>query len=585
MNKNIFAGLVTITLLLGLHSTRGGSATWSVDPISSDWNTATNWTPATVPNGPVDTATFLASNTTAIALSANVEVDSLLFDSGASSFTIISLPQLPLTISGTGIINNSGVPQNFIIDQDDSADSNGITFSNNASAGTATVFTVMGGKDFAFGTGGTLIFRNTATAANGTFDVFGAKAHAYRGGSINFWDSSNAGNATIAVHPGGAIDFAQSASLGHATITNDNGLVIFQNDATGGDGTIINSAPLTGGGVFLAACGNVTVINAGASQASSAGYTRISFTADNGTFINNGGDGTGAAGGITDFVGGGANAAQSILIANGGTNGGLGGAITFSESSVGGTARVELFGNGTLDISGHNLAGIAIGSLEGDGQASLGANPLTIGGSNLSTIFSGLIQGTGQIIKNGKGTLSLSSANTYTGGTTLTRGTLRVSNISGSATGSGSVQVDGGILGGTGIIAGETSIGLGTTAPAILKPSAGGKKPATLTIQSALHFKGGAFDYQVDTRKAQGDQVVANGVSIENQDAFNFATVSNRKLPVGQVFIAISNTAATPISGTFGNLPDGATFRAGKNTFQANYEGGDGNDLTLTVIP
>jgi len=23
----------------------------------------------------------------------------------------------------------------------------------------------------------------------------------------------------------------------------------------------------------------------------------------------------------------------------------------------------------------------------------------------------------------------------------------------------------------------------------------------------------------------------------------------------------------------------------GSNTFQANYEGGDGNDLTLTVIP
>ena len=47
----------------------------------------------------------------------------------------------------------------------------------------------------------------------------------------------------------------------------------------------------------------------------------------------------------------------------------------------------------------------------------------------------------------------------------------------------------------------------------------------------------------------------------------------------------ISNTSATPIVGTFANLPDGSTFTVGTNTFQANYEGSDGNDLTLTVVP
>ena len=78
--------------------------------------------------------------------------------------------------------------------------------------------------------------------------------------------------------------------------------------------------------------------------------------------------------------------------------------------------------------------------------------------------------------------------------------------------------------------------------------------------------------------------MVANGVSIENQDGSNFTATANRRLSIGQVFVVISNTGATPISGTFGNLADGATFRAGKNTFQANYEGGDGNHLTLTVV-
>jgi hypothetical protein len=46
----------------------------------------------------------------------------------------------------------------------------------------------------------------------------------------------------------------------------------------------------------------------------------------------------------------------------------------------------------------------------------------------------------------------------------------------------------------------------------------------------------------------------------------------------------ISNTSANPISGTFSNLADGAIITVGGTNFQS-YEGGDGNDLTLTVVP
>src|SRR5439155_19436867 len=47
----------------------------------------------------------------------------------------------------------------------------------------------------------------------------------------------------------------------------------------------------------------------------------------------------------------------------------------------------------------------------------------------------------------------------------------------------------------------------------------------------------------------------------------------------------IDNTSASPIAGTFSNLPDGGTFTSNDNTYQVSYEGGDGNDLTLTVLP
>ena len=56
-------------------------------------------------------------------------------------------------------------------------------------------------------------------------------------------------------------------------------------------------------------------------------------------------------------------------------------------------------------------------------------------------------------------------------------------------------------------------------------------------------------------------------------------------LPPGTSFTVISNTSATPISGTFSNLPDGSTITMGSNTYLVSYEGGDGNDLTLTVVP
>jgi hypothetical protein len=45
------------------------------------------------------------------------------------------------------------------------------------------------------------------------------------------------------------------------------------------------------------------------------------------------------------------------------------------------------------------------------------------------------------------------------------------------------------------------------------------------------------------------------------------------------------NTAATPIDGTFANLTDGSIITIHGNNLQASYEGGgDGNDLTLTVV-
>src|SRR5919204_6148417 len=107
-----------------------GSATWLASPPTGNWNHAANWTPATVPNGPSDTATFATSNTTGVSISANTEVNSIVFNAGASAFSITARPTLTLTVSGAGIANNSGVTQNFVAAVGSAGNIGSIVFSN-----------------------------------------------------------------------------------------------------------------------------------------------------------------------------------------------------------------------------------------------------------------------------------------------------------------------------------------------------------------------------------------------------------------------------------------------------------------------
>ena len=93
------------------------------------------------------------------------------------------------------------------------------------------------------------------------------------------------------------------------------------------------------------------------------------------------------------------------------------------------------------------------GSIEGAGDFLLGANQLTVGSNNLSTNVSGTINdggrfgGTGaSLVKVGTGTLTLSGANTYTGGTTINGGTLSISADNNLGDAAGPLALNGGTL-------------------------------------------------------------------------------------------------------------------------------------------
>src|SRR5947207_11037548 len=105
-----FLATVTLLLFAARSSTFAGSAAWN--DTGSDWNTATDWTPNTVPNFVSDTATFnLATTFTSVFVSTNTEVAAITFSALATNPFTITAPTSQLTISGTGITNSSGIAQ------------------------------------------------------------------------------------------------------------------------------------------------------------------------------------------------------------------------------------------------------------------------------------------------------------------------------------------------------------------------------------------------------------------------------------------------------------------------------------------
>jgi autotransporter-associated beta strand protein len=464
--------------------------------------------------------------------------------------------------------------------------------------------------------GGFTFFKDDSNAGTGTFLNDGAtESHPNASpGVTSFFDHSSAANGMFSNHAGyfpdaeaGLTRFLDSSTAGNATFVNNSGpfftaagqggATLFLNASTAGNGTFINNGAPDGEGGFTqfgdnSSAGNGIFTNNPGGLDGTNGSTRFggNSTAGNATVINNGADSTlgNPQGGSTEFREN-STAGSATLIANGGTNGGSGGVIDFSGDSTGGTSRVAIFGNGNLDISRHNAPGVAIGSIEGDGVIFLGARNLSVGSNNTSTSFSGVIKDggiaggiSGSLSKIGTGTLELTGANTYTGGTTVSGGTLLVNNTSGSGTGSSAVQVTAGILGGNGTIAGAVTVGAGSGGGALISP---GTSPGSLTIQSALTLNSDAtYRFELNSTTAVADKIIANGVTL-NGAAFLFTDLGVGRLGLGTTFVIIDNTSNSPIGGDFSNLADNSEFSNNGNTYEVSYEGGSGNDLTLTVVP
>ena len=370
------------TFLSAASAARADSATWNLNPTNGDWNTAANWTPETVPNSETDVATFGQSNVTDISVP-STQVDSVVFGADASPyiFTVYNATDVAYLIFwGDGVINNSPVEQTFI--NLTSPFSATIQFRNSATAGDrVTYYSSAGGSG--------IVFFDSSNAGSANFivtsfmDFYGAGTQ-----------QPSAANATITNDPG-YTTFSFGGSAGNAVITNQHGGWTDYCSEQASNATFINEGAMTpderpshtsfcpGSG------GTATIINNPATvPGGKGGYTYYATTnlSDTPTIISNGSSfPDGATAGTTHISG---DTGNATLIAYGGTNGGAGGAIFFEDfPGSGDLARVELNGNGLLDISIRRPPGVQIGSVEGEGEIYLGANNLGIGANNLSTQF------------------------------------------------------------------------------------------------------------------------------------------------------------------------------------------------------
>jgi fibronectin-binding autotransporter adhesin len=223
-------------------------------------------------------------------------------------------------------------------------------------------------------------------------------------------------------------------------------------------------------------------------------------------------------------------------------------------------------GTGTLTFGGNLTGKTNAASATITGNLNLGGTARTFNiADGLATVdmLIGASIANGGLIKTGAGTLVLSGPNTYSAGTTVSNGTLRVNNTSGSGTGSGPLGVEaGGTLGGTGIVAGAVTIRNGGT----LAP---GNSVGTLTLGSLTLDPGSDLQIEIQDAFTFDKLVLSGGVSLGGKLDLIFL---NGFVPSSSNTFTII-TAPGGISGNFAAVTPG---------YQVGIVG---NDVIVTSIP
>ena len=295
---------------------------------------------------------------------------------GGFDVDLIQTLRLNGTVSGDGGLVKTGEGTLVL----GSANSYGGGTAVNAGSLEAAVSDALGTGPVSVGTGAVLIFSGNAQAGAQTITAAERTSPTVNAGQVLFRDNASAGNARFVLNTDSVAEFGGASSAGNGVFENRGGRTDFVANATAGKATITNFAN-----------GQINL--------------RDDASAGQATFINK-------SGGLIDVFEN-ATADQATVVNEAG-------------------ARLRIRSAAT---------GFGIGALSGAGDVILGAKALTTGALNADTLVSGVISGAGgSLVKVGTGALTLSGANTYTGGTALRQGRLNVAHS--QALGTGALTMD-----------------------------------------------------------------------------------------------------------------------------------------------
>jgi autotransporter-associated beta strand protein len=430
------ASISALTLIPG-QAQAGVASTWQ-GGTSSDYNDSSNWNNgAPISSG---SAVFGTTGNTNVAVSSAVSPDGWTFGSSSQSYSITGSA---VTLGSSGIVDSASGQNVFI--------ANNLGGSGGVTIDTTARMALSGFNSY---TGATTV-NSGATLTAGSTGAFSASSDFTVNGTLDLGGFNNS-IGSLSGNAGGIITNNGSAAA-TLTVGGNNGRTNF--GGTLQDGSSALALEVTGTG-SLTLTGNstntgITNIDSAATlelgNGGSSGDLGTGAIADNGTLVFNRGDLVGYVIITNDISGTGGLEVVGTAAPRLSGNNTYGGATVIDPgkgleagSSTGLSPNSNFIVAGTLDLQGYNNS---IGSLTGagivtsNGSSTDGGNTeptatLTVGNLNASTTFSGILEdGTDSIYSQTTtlaldvigGSLTLTGANTYSGGTIITGGTLQVS--------------------------------------------------------------------------------------------------------------------------------------------------------------
>lgn len=301
---------------------------------------------------------------------------------------------------------------------------------------------------------GTLQISGSGVLGGGNYagTISGAGAFVYNSSATQTLSGSNTFTSNVTVSAGllklgnsnalGAVNtavtkatIASGATLDVAGFSNTNYGLTISGTGSAGQGALINSGASTNSGNIqtpnIALAGNAMIGGTGDFYEIASGYGANTLNLAGFTLTKSGTN--------TFWLANTTVTAGTVDVSSGKLS-------QFKASNMSAAALV-LENTASAALSLNNLA-LSVGSLSGGGttggNVSLGSGTLTVGALNASTTYAGVISGTGGVTLTGTGVLALTGANTYTGSTTISSGTL--SFASGALDSTSGISMNGGTL-------------------------------------------------------------------------------------------------------------------------------------------